>query len=152
MLDISQLNLSGSSSQLHFALGETEAQGGKLEEANSTSWWLSLASLVPLPRRGLGVEWPRERAPTPHPTWNAHRKPGTTSTQHSPRQEAALCHPPAWTRQASGTAAELVEEEHRKSLTHPCPLESRHPLASSMKFQCQAHGDPWMPVRWKHQP
>ena len=47
MLDISQLNLSGSSSQLHFALGETEAQGGKLEEANSTSWWLSLASLVP---------------------------------------------------------------------------------------------------------
>lgn len=95
VLVTSQLNLSGFSLRL---------QMGKLKPRRVTNGIKLTQEVGGFPcfqagkcwERGLGVGGPRKRTPTPHPTWTTtYRELASTSTPHPPRQEAALCHPPA---------------------------------------------------------
>jgi hypothetical protein len=65
----------------------------------------------------------KKEGSSPTPDLDCPQEPKTTSTPHPPRQEAGLCHAPAWTCQASGTGAEHVEEEQKVPTS--TPVESR---------------------------
>lgn len=95
----------------------------------------------------------QEKGLQPHtppgmPTGSLEPPPPNT---HLGRKLPCAIHPPGHARPQARQQS-LWRRSAESPYPTPAPLESRHPLASSMKFQCQAHGDPWMPVRWKHQP
>ena len=98
---------------------------------------LCRAGVLGLSGQGKGLQ---PHTPPGMPTGSLEPPPPHT---HLNRKPPCAIHPPGHARPQAQQQS-LWRRRAESPYPTPAPVESRHPLASSMKFQCQAHGDPWM--------